>query len=298
MQVRWTGEYMFLCLFTILATGHCARPSESIAPEQSREPVVIDSAALDAICARVRVLPIADAQFRGEPREAAELLGTQTYADLQTALTISDAQLHSLIDSVDARKRSLAVFIAWQRANSPLLLTLGRRFAGSSDAAIPGAGSSSSAGASPAVPQTLGSYVDRVFHAWFDRPAIAEPDEFDKVFPGYPSFVEAKSWVVPWLNRVRRAEIWGDKDERNNVAAKLLELPELNRVVVVSLRSMDGTPPATTDSVKLLGSVSRATRDELHGNALFLPRDPMFSRKEPGYDSRREVVAAFDRLTK
>jgi hypothetical protein len=285
-----------LCLFALVPSiAYPALPPSQDHQQPSREPVRIDTAQLDTICARIRVLPISDSMFRRERREAESLLGAQTFGDLKTLTTISDAQLQSLMESSDARKRSVAVFVAWQRGDSKRLLSLARRYAACADAAVPAASLSAASGEAPARAQTLGSYIDTVFHAWFGLPAIAEPDEFDKMFPGSPSFVDSDTWVYPWVNRLRRAKYSGDADEQKRVAAEVRKLPDLNRAVIVSIRFMeDGTPPTHADWIDLLGPISPEALESLSGTAKFLPRDPLLARENG--EIRKSVVAAFDQL--
>jgi hypothetical protein len=266
-------------------------PQPGSVGEHRRQTVIqdsVDDRVLATIVQRVRCVPVRDCYYCMSSKKRLSLYGQQTYDDLILALAASDKQLAALAGSGDGRSISLAVFVAWQRGDSPALLRMARENLDSRLMAIPEAIEDAQGGALQSAEQPLVGQLSEVMASWFGTLAASTPEEFDRVFPGYPAFAAAGSWVYPWLHRSRHARVSGNLEDWKSFVRDIQELPEVNRVVVAALRFTDGSGHPPAECRELMGTLSEQSRAELLGGAAFLPDEPWFRKDTDG--SLREFV--------
>jgi hypothetical protein len=251
----------------------------------TRQPVVrppVDDKVLAAIVRRLRCIPRDNFEFPKSAKERLSLYDQATCDDFDQALAISDTQLAALSGSGDDRSISLAIFVAVRRGDSRALLRIARENLNSKRMAIPQA-ILDDMGVIRTSEQALGHQLSDAMVAWFGTDSGAAPELFDKLFPGYPEFAAAGTWVYPWLNRARRARKSENTQDWKSFVQDIQDLPEVNRAVVAALRFSDGLDTSVAECMELMGTLSEPSRADLLDGAAFLPDEPWFSNDADGW---------------
>lgn len=279
---------MTVALALLMGVGGARRLAYAAAQASSGRWDAYATRRLEAVCARLKMIPSDDYCLRMSPDRTRATFDEQTLSDLQYLMQLPEDKTRELADSADGRKQGIALFLGWYRGDTRSVLTLAHKIAMSSTETVPAALISDQGKAVPSN-QDLREYTGKVLKAWLGSEPPETEGAFDEWFPGFPEFVDADRWVYPWISRVRREGLKDEKADWKPLALALKSLPELQRAVIVAAVAVDGSPPPPEACKMLLGWIGPSTIDQVTRDAQFLATDPWLRQDHEG--DLRSVLA-------
>lgn len=197
------------------------------------------------------------------------LIPPEALPALQQIVKLTPKQRDALVQSEDARRRGIGLFVAEQQGDVAFLLSLSHLLDDRTPT-VPYARPVAHDGGYAHADQTVADYLSSIYAEWFGVDVDKSRKRFDKLIG---RVAEPRHLVRPWIVRLRRA---GENEEKTvALKAQVADLPEEVRWAVLTL-GYKNSLYSPTEAHAALNSLSAHTRDALHGRQDLLPDEPLF----------------------